>query len=259
MSEQGRPVRTVGVMGSETTAVTDALGDAGVDLLEGSPSSVLDADPDVVVAAGETALIRLARERPSCPIVAVDAGPGVRSVPKSALDRAVTQLTAGDWTTDGHPLVAVEVGDDRVETALFDAMVVTERPAHISEFSVAVEGEQVARFRADGVVAATPAGTPGYARAAGAPIVPPGPDVLALAAVAPFSTDLDHWVLPLSEVEITVERDEATVDTLVDDRTVAPAPGDRPVRLTRAGEIDVVRLPTGVSPFSRQDAELENF
>jgi NAD+ kinase len=253
MSEVGFPVRSAGVVEPDGQAVTEAFADVDVETVTGSVDDVLDAGPEVAVAVGESALTRLARERPACPLVPVAAGDGVRSVPRGKESAGVRQLAEGDWTVESHPLVAVERAPGEEELALFDAMLVTELPAHISEFTVAVSGEQVARFRADGVVAATPAGSTGYGRAAGTPVIPPGPDVLAVAAIAPFATNLDHWVLPLGTVTITVERDEASVQTLVDDRTAGTASVVDPVTLSAGGHVDLVHLPAGDSPFGQQD------
>jgi NAD+ kinase len=241
----------VGVVGSETAPAVDAFETVGARPVVASAHGVLDADPDIVAAVGEAALLSVARQRPSVPVLPVDAGRGVRSVPQERLGDAATRVVAGNWSTDSHPLLAVDVGGDRQSLALMDAMAVTAEPAHISEFTLRTEDERIAQFRADGVVAAAPAGTPGYARAAGAPVVPPGPSVLTLVPVAPFATTLDHWVVPATTLTMTVERDDATVEVLADDRTVGIADVGEPVTLAADGTVETVRVPEGVSPFGR--------
>jgi NAD+ kinase len=255
MADEGQ-VR-VGVVGDDTSDASETLASAGVDPITDTPRHVLAADPDAVVAVGEAALLTLARHRPDTPILPVEAGDGVRSVPDDRLADAAARLVAGDWSTERHPLLGVEVDETQRELALFDAMAVTAEPAHISEYTVTAGGEHVARFRADGLVVATPAGTAGYARAAGAPVVPPGADVLALVPVAPFATTLDHWVVPAADVTITVERDDARVDVLADDRTIGVASVDEPVRIAPDGEIETIRVPESASPFAAAGTELE--
>jgi len=249
-------VGRVGVVGDGASGAAETVADAGLDAVVDTPAGALDADVDVVVALGESALLGLARQRPARPLLPVDAGTGVRSVPRERLADAATRLRAGNWTAESHPLVAVDDGE-RDHLAFMDAMLATAEPAHISEFTVRAGGDRVARFRADGVVAATPAGTGGYAHAAGAPVIPPGPSVLALVPIAPFATTLDHWVVPAESVTISVERDGATVEVLADDRTVGHASVDAPVRLSADGSVPVVRVPEGQSPFERRGAELE--
>lgn len=259
--DEGGAVTDVGVVGDDavaptTAAVASVVTDAGGTVVADTRESVLDADPDVVVAVGESSLLGLARSRPDVPLLPVAAGSGVRSVPGDRFPAAMSRLRSGDWTTATHPLLSVTV-DGESAPALLDATAVTAEPADISEYTVATAEETVARFRADGIVVATPAGTGGYARAAGAPVVAPETDVLAVVPIAPFATSIDHWVVPATEVTVTVERDEAAVEILADDRSLAIATVGDPVRFTRSGEIRTVVVPEGRSPYVAGDAELE--
>jgi NAD+ kinase len=254
MSEEGTTL--VGVVGDDSDAAT-ALSAGGVRVVTGDVDAVLDAEPLVIAAVGERALTALARRNPTVPVLPVDAGRGVRSAPPSALPDAAERILAGDWQIDQHPLVAVEAPDGTRTIGALDAMLVTAEPAEISEYTVRSGGERVARFRADGVVVATPAGTAGYARAAGGPVAAPGMDVFVVVPVSPFATTLDHWVVPLGDLTVTVERDEAPVEALVDDRSIGTVQSGDPIRLDPAGHLEVVRLPESVSPFGRDNAKLE--
>lgn len=254
MSEQGALL--VGVVGGDGDAVS-ALSAGGVRVVDGDVDAVLDSEPSVVAAVGERALTALARRMPAVPVLPVEAGRGVRSVPTSALADAAERIRDGDWHTDRHPLVVVETPDGTQAVGALDAMLVTAEPADISEYTVRTGGERVARFRADGVVIATPAGTAGYARAAGGPVAAPGMDLFVVVPISPFATTLDHWVVPLGNLAVTVERDEAPVEALVDDRSIGTVEAGKPVRLDPAGVLEAVRLPESVSPFDRGSGKLE--
>jgi len=245
----GEVAPTVGVVGDVDLA---GVAPDGLRLVAGGVSHVLDAEPVAVVAVGEPAVLELARVRPAVPLVPVAAGRGVRSVPRSALGKTLARLADGDVPGQSHPLVAVELPSGDRKLVLFDAMVVTAEPAHISEFTVATAEERVARFRADGIVVATPAGTAGYARGAGGPVMPPDTGVLAVVPIAPFATTLDHWVVPLEELSVTVERD-STAEVLADDRTAGTATVGETVSMTRAGSVELLQFPWGQSPFPDGD------
>jgi NAD+ kinase len=118
-------------------------------------------------------------------------------------------------------------------------------PARISEFCVRTGGEEVDRFRADGVVVSTPAGSPGYNRAANGPVVAPETGVLSVVPVAPFATDIDGWVLPIDEVTLSVERDETPVELLADGRPEQSVEARTPVRFDHVDDIETVVLPEG--------------
>lgn len=200
---------SVGVVGdSEVLASLEA---ADVPVEPGSVDAV--PDTDTVVAVGEAAVTAVARADADPLVVPVDAGRGVRSVPRDGVTEALAALE--DARVERHPVLSLAVDGEPVGVAVWDAILVTADAAHISEYTVETETDHVGTFRADGVTVATPAGSAGYARRVGGPVVAPGP-VSVVAPIAPFATNPDHWVLPSEPVTVTVDRDEATVSLFVD-------------------------------------------
>ncbi len=257
MGDESDSPPVVGVVGDADGSVARACRAAGGNTRTGDADAVLDSDPRAVVAVDETGLRAVALADPGVPVLPVEAGRGVRSVPSRSVERALGAVLAGEATVDAYPLIAVSVGDDRRALALFDAMLVTAEPAHISEFRVTHDGEPVARFRADGVVAATPAGTPGYASGAGSPVVPAGPDICTVEPIAPFATSLDDWVLPTESVGIEVLREQADVDLVVDGERVCAVGVGAPVSLSAHGSVSCYRVVESRSPFGPRDGEWE--
>lgn len=203
-------------------AVEAAVRRAGAD-------PVADGPVDVVVAYGTGALQSMV-PHPRAPVLPVDAGPGVDSVSRDGLDAALEAVVAGDYDTVEHPVLAVDAPTER-RHVLYDLMLVTAEPAHISEFSVFSGDERLARFRADGVVCATPAGSYGYARGAGSPLLQPETDVVAVLPIAPFAIGSDHWVLAVDDVSLAVERNESPVELLCDDHRAGIVARDDPLRI----------------------------
>lgn len=243
---------TVGVVGPDgRDAVERALAaveDAGATARTGDAASVIDADPEVVVAVGEPAFLAVARADASVPVLPVGVGRGVRSVPESAVESAVAGVLS-ELTTVERGLLSVAVAGEAVGPAAFDVTLTTTEPARISEYSVAAGTTTVAEFRADGVVVATSAGSQGYARRADGPVVAPDLDAVAVVPVAPFAIDLDRWVVGLSEpVRLAVERDEVPVSLLVDDRAVREVDRDDPVEIAPGGSVSVAVVPESL-PF----------
>lgn len=240
----------VGVVGPADTDVERAVREAG-GVPDRGPATAVATDSDSVVAVGEPAVLAVARALPDVPVLPVAAGRGVRSVPRADLRGAVATLLDGAFTTESHPVVGTRVADRTTARALQDVMLASAEPAQISEYTVSAGEERVARFRADGVVVATPAGSPGYARAAGGPVVPPEAGVATVVPVSPFSTDIDHWVVALSDVRLSVERDETDVLLVADDRVVGPVDREDPVRVGPAGRVEFAVVPASRSCFER--------
>lgn len=238
----------VGVVGPDTDAVAAAVRAAGGRPVAGAAQTLVD-DSDYLVAVGESALFAVARASPAVPVLPVAAGRGVRSVPADAVESAVGALLADEYRSTAHPVVDVRVGDRIRARALFDVMLVSAEAAQISGYAVESGADAVAQFRADGVVVATPAGSGGYASAAGGPVLAPGTDVLAVTPVAPFETDIDDWVLPAGDLRITVERDETAVHLLADDRVVGPVEPHEPVVVAPDGSLTVAVVAASRSPY----------
>jgi NAD+ kinase len=230
-------VARVAVRGEATLvdAVADAVADAGA-------AHVADgADPDALVVAGESALSALAEDAPGVPVLPVEAGAGRLSVPRSSLPGAVSAVVDGVARTVAHPVLSVGVDGEATARALLDVSLVADRPARISEFAVHEGGETVDAFRADGVTVATPAGSDGYARAAGGPVLGPGTGV-AVVPVAPFTTRSDAWVFR-PPVTLTVERDESPVVLVVDGEDVREVSVGAAARVEEAGTVEFLRVP----------------
>lgn len=58
--------------------------------------------------------------------------------------------------------------------ALNDAVILRNDGARIADFALSCNGQTVAEYRADGIIASTPTGSTGYSLSAGGPIIEPG-------------------------------------------------------------------------------------
>ena len=233
----------VTVVGDDVGVVVELVRSVGVQVVPGSPSEI-DERVTAVIAVGERAVLDLVRngcERPVLP-VAVDGGLG--GVPADALQSAVEGVRDGDYAVRETPTLDVHVDGEHVGTALADVMLVTSEPAHISEYTLSTPQGPLATFRADGVVVATPAGSRGYARRVGGAVLDPLADALSVVPVGMFSTTKGHWTLSLPDagpaITASINREEAPVSLLIDDRTCGRLdPADR-LSLVRGDPLSVV-------------------
>jgi NAD+ kinase len=228
-----RPSVAVVARHTETAAVAEAVRAAGGLVETGIDTA---ADADLAVALGTGALADLATADASTPVFPAAAG--------EIQAGDIARLLDGRYIVRERPLVAVETAGESVH-ALFDVTLSTTEPATISEFSLdrGDRDSPIARFRADGVAITTPAGSRGYAHAAGGPVVAPDSGVLTVVPISPFATDPDHWILPLSGLSLTVERDDADVELLVDGEVTGTVEPGSAAGLAQAGTLPVVSLP----------------
>ncbi len=113
--------------------------------------------------------------------------------------------------------------------ALNDATISAQGIAKLIGLGVKVGASQVVRYRADGVIVATPTGSTAYNLAAGGPVLHPEMEALIFNPVNPFTLSNRPLVLRASEkLEILVEEEKrASVMLTIDGQeTFALLPGD---------------------------------
>jgi NAD+ kinase len=88
---------------------------------------------------------------------------------------------------------------------LNDVVITKSAIARVIDFQMSVNGVQVARIKADGLIASTPTGSTAYSLAAGGPIVHPQVGGTVITAICPHSLNVRPLVVPedsLLEVEL---------------------------------------------------------
>ncbi|OAQ52155.1 hypothetical protein HTG_14330 [Natrinema mahii] len=240
-----------GTEGVAVDRLEGAVADAGGTVVDGGLEGVLAADPSLLVTPGEAGLSALARAGVDTPVLPVGPVCGIESVDRDRLLDAVRQALRGTATRRERPVleVSLESRSDATsdpiarERALFDVTLITDEPARISEYAVHSRGSAVATFRADGVVAATPAGTHGYASAVDAPQLSAAVDAVAVAPIGPFVTQTRQWVLPNDGLDVTVEREESDVQLVADGDAVGTVTVDRRVTVSVTGQLSTLSVP----------------
>ena len=205
----------IGLLGSDATSAAERVRDAGGDVVVVGPDSS-DESVDVIAALGEDALLDTLADEHDAPVLPVGAGREYAGVPPNRRESALDALAAGEYDVEERPTLSVTGGGNTVR-ALADVSLVTAEVAQISEFAIRAGSRGVDTVRADGVVAATPTGSHGYAADAGGPRLAADTRALAVVPISPFRVSRDRWVLA-PPASFTVLRDASTVELFVDGR-----------------------------------------
>jgi len=182
----------------------------------------------MIVLGGDGTLLSAARALGShkVPILAVNLG-GLGFLTSVTLDELyplLDQVLAGKHRISERMMLDAEIlRDGQVaerQCALNDAVANKAAIARMLEFDVFVDGNSVGRYRADGIVVATPTGSTAYSLAAGGPIIDPALDAFVITPICP------HMLTnrPL------VVRDTARIE-------IDFAPAEEPVYVTLDGQI----------------------
>ena len=136
-------------------------------------------------------------------------------------------------------LLAERVNDGTALTqrVLNEAVVHKGTLARMIEVELYIDGGFVCRYRADGLIVATPTGSTAYSMSAAGPIVHPAVESILITPICPHSLNDRPIVVPdVSTIEVCVEENADSVFLSMDGQTGVPLqPGDR-VKITRAEE-----------------------
>lgn len=229
----------IGLVGPKQPAAELAASIGADEVHIGDADRVSETDPTVAVAVGDEAVCALVRAGIDSPVLPVDASEALEPVPRDRVAAMIEQGLASGFHTRRRPVLEARF-DGNGTLGVFDAMLVTAEPARISEYTVDGRG-WTDRFRADGVVVSTPAGSAGYSRTLGGPVVDPAGSGLAVVPVAPFVRRSTVRVADEgASLAVTVERDEGGVSLLVDGRSVGVVPPGEPVAVSVDGSLETV-------------------
>jgi len=195
-------------------------------------------EPSVAISlGGDGTLLSVARAfaNTSTPILGVNLGSlgFLTEIPLAELYITFEAWMAGNAILDKRSLMHAQLLRDgqlfREWDALNDIVLAKGAVARMGEFAIELDGQFVARFRADGVIVATPTGSTAYTLSADGPILMPEVDAMVLTAICPHLLTIRPIVFP-GDTEIAVVVDvvphetfltvdgQETVELLLNDR-----------------------------------------
>jgi NAD+ kinase len=161
--------------------------------------------PDlVIVLGGDGTLLAAARAfaHTNIPLLSVNLGQlgFLTEVPLSDLYATLQAWCDGTAAIEVRSMMQAELvcaaGQKRKWDALNDVVVAKGTIARMADFSVSIDGQLVAAFRADGVIVATPTGSTAYNLAADGPIVMPSVNCMVVTPICPHLLTIRPIVVP---------------------------------------------------------------
>ena len=199
---------------------TDALDSFFIRGCERSAVVVLGGDGTLVGVARR--LLTLLAPEAICPLLGVNFGKVgfLTEVPADNWENAIDALVEGRLPLASRLalrwqiLRSGETSPSASGFAVNDVVVSRCALARVLTLHVAIDGQALGALRADGVLVSTPAGTSGYALSAGASLIHPEVEALALAPISPFLSRFPSMVLP-AESQVDIRVDETTPESFL--------------------------------------------
>ena len=209
----------------------------------------------LLTLGGDGTLLRGARllDGAQTPILGVNFGRVgfLTTATDQTLDWSLDAIVRGAYTTEARRTLQPTIEDDRgrrreESLVLNDVVLHKGGVARVVRLRVAVDGEEVGHYSADGIIVATPTGSTAYSLSAGGPIVVPGVDAIIITAICPHTLGVRPLVVPADRVvtieplaphadEIIVSFDGQSSVTLEPGNRLLVRRGDRRVQLVRLG------------------------
>jgi len=171
--------------------------------------------PDlVIVLGGDGTLLHAARvfARTNTPILSVNLGSlgFLTEIPLSDLYSTLENWCNGTVDFDIRAMMHASLMRNgacvREWDALNDVVVAKGTIARMADYTIRIDGQLVATFRADGVIVATPTGSTAYNLAANGPIVMPAVNCMIVTPICPHLLTIRPMVMPgESGISIKVE------------------------------------------------------
>lgn len=197
----------------------------------------------LLVLGGDGTMLGAAREAAprGVPVLPINMGSlgFLTSFTVEQLYPALEDTLAGRAVMEERVLLLVErMHNGNVVThqrVLNDAVVHKGTLARMIELELHIDGGFVCRYRADGLIVATPTGSTAYSMSAGGPIVHPKVESILITPICPHTLSDRPVVVPdASAVELRLSETADSVFLTLDGQTGVPMQvGDR-VRITRA-------------------------
>jgi NAD+ kinase len=238
-------LRWLGEHGVRTVLDPETAGSVKDDGLGKTRHQVAQESDLLLVLGGDGTLLAAAREAAprGVPILPINMGSlgFLTSFTVDELYPALEATLAGESTIDERVLLLVErVNRGEILTkqrVLNDCVVHKGTMARMIELELYVDDGFVCRYRADGLIVATPTGSTAYSMSAGGPIVHPMVESILITPICPHTlSDRPVVIHDTSKIELRLAESSESVFLTLDGQTGVPMQvGDR-ARITRAEE-----------------------
>ncbi len=199
----------------------------------------------LLVLGGDGTLLAASREAAprGIPILPINLG-GLGFLTSFTLEElypALEEALAGRAAMDERVLLLAERAHNgsilTEQLVLNEAVVHKGTLARMIELELHIDGGFVCRYRADGLIVATPTGSTAYSMSAGGPIVHPAVQSILITPICPHTlSDRPVVVSDTSKIELRMAENSDAVFLTLDGQTGVPLQAGDRVRITRAAE-----------------------
>lgn len=235
--------RLVRASGREPVADADTARLANLRTATAADAAAVARETDLLlVFGGDGTMLRAARDTAEArtPLLGVNLG-GLGFLTAISADQFAKELRAvwlGKFTVETRPLIEVSGtlrGKLLSYPALNDFVVNRGSGSRLIDLEVTVDGEELTRYRCDGLIVSSPTGSTAYSLAAGGAIVSPSAEVFTITPICPHTLSNRSVVVSLNSA-IGIRNLSGRIETLLsaDGEVVTPLGAEETVLIRRS-------------------------
>ncbi len=170
-------------------------------------------------------------------------------IPPVQITKTLDKIFAGKFSVDERMMLHVSLERNGKKLRQFNSLnevAITQATlCRLITLNTKVDGRKLAKFRADGLLIATPTGSTAYNLSAGGPILHPSLNAFILTPINPHSFNQKPIVTPSNKkIEIVVDSDYKAMNMTIDGQSnVTVKEGDK-IIISEGGKAIFLRLPT---------------
>ena len=150
----------------------------------------------------------------------------------------LNKIVANDYQIEKRMVLKVDIGDEerlKRPFALNDVVIDNGPVSRLINISLAVNGEDVLTYRADGLVISTPTGSTAYSLAVGGPIIHPRMEAIIASPISSFSLATRPMIFPAGdELEIKIFSEHKTAGLTLDGQVTTTLDNSDRIKITCA-------------------------
>jgi NAD+ kinase len=207
---------------------------------DGLPREQVPVESDlVVVLGGDGTLLSIAHiaARQNVPVMGVNLGSlgFLTEVPLAEMTLALEALLSGRTDIISPRMMLQSTWRGTTELTLNDVVINKAAKARMVQYAISVDGREIAKLRADGLVVATPTGSTAYSLSAGGPILQPAVPAIVLTPICPHTLSFRPTVISSdARVRIELETPGEEVFLTLDGQRGGEMDGDGVVEIRKA-------------------------
>ncbi len=176
---------------------------------DGLPREQVPVESDlVVVLGGDGTLLSIAHiaARQNVPVMGVNLGSlgFLTEVPLAEMILALEAVLSGRTDIISPRMMLQSTWRGTTDLTLNDVVINKAAKARMVQYAISVDGREIAKLRADGLVVATPTGSTAYSLSAGGPILQPAVPAIVLTPICPHTLSFRPTVIS-SDARVRIE------------------------------------------------------